>query len=76
MAEHRRSFTRSEVDELRHIIREKQTADRDRQKALRTRMRDMGFHISDFSDEPEGFVASDLDELIQRGTIIVEGTRS
>ena len=71
MAAHRRSFTRDELDELRRLVREKQTADRDRQKRLRDRMRKIGFYISDFTDEPEGFVASDLDALIQRGTITI-----
>ena len=67
---HRRSFTNRELDELGGLVREKQTADRDRQKALRSRMRRIGFYISDFTDDPKGFVASDLDE-IQRGTIVV-----
>lgn len=31
----------------------------------------MGFYISDFSDDAFGFVVSDLDELIRRGTITV-----
>jgi hypothetical protein len=34
--------------------------------------RKFGFHISDFTDEPEGFVVSDLDELISRGRITIE----
>ncbi len=32
-------------------------------------MRRIGFYISDFSDDYSGFVVSDLDELISRGTI-------
>jgi hypothetical protein len=71
MTAHRRSFTSDEMDELRRLVREKQTADRDRQKVLRGRMRRIGFYITDFSDEPDGFVASDLDALIRRGTIVV-----
>jgi sensor histidine kinase regulating citrate/malate metabolism len=67
----RRSFTREEVDELRRLIREKQTADSSRQKVLRARMRRMEFYISDFAADPGGFVVSDLDELISRGTIEV-----
>jgi hypothetical protein len=53
-AAHRRSFTSSELDELRRLVREKQTSDRDRQKALRSKMRRIGFYISDFTDDPEG----------------------
>jgi hypothetical protein len=65
----RRRFTTQEIEELRRLIREKQTADRDRQKVLRARMRRMGFYISDHSAYPDGFVVSDLDELISRGVI-------
>jgi hypothetical protein len=64
----RSTFTRPEIEELRRLIREKQTADRDRQKAIRARMRRMGFHISDFG-QYHGFVVSDLDELIAGGLI-------
>jgi hypothetical protein len=67
----RNRFTRSEIDELRRLVREKQTADRSRQKTLRARMRRLGFYISDFSADSKGFVVSDLDELIRRGVIAV-----
>lgn len=70
MAQGRSTFTRSELERIRLLIREKQTADRDRQKALRARLRSMGFRISDFA-EYQGFVESDLDDLIARGTINV-----
>src|SRR5204863_2756509 len=66
----RSGFTSDEIEELRRLLREKQTADRSRQKTLRARMRAIGFYISDFADYP-GFTASDLDDLIQRGTITV-----
>lgn len=72
----RSSFTSAEIDELRRLIREKQTADRSRQKALRARMRRIGFYISDFASDYEGFVVSDLDELIGRGTIEVNESAS
>lgn len=66
----RSAFTRSELDQIRRLLREKQTADRDRQKSIRARLRSMGFRISDFADY-SGFVESDLDDLIARGTITV-----
>ena len=68
----RSSFTAAEISELRKLIREKQTAPADRQKTIRSKMRRMGFHITDYADYP-GFVESDLDDLIGRGTITVEG---
>jgi hypothetical protein len=67
----RSSFTAAEIEELRRLIYEKQTADRSRQKALRARMRSIGFYISDFAAEPGGFGVSDLDDLISRGVITV-----
>ena len=66
------SFSPSEIDELRSLLRELRRSDRNRQKALRARMRRMGFFISDFSHDADGFTVSDLDELIRRGTIDVE----
>jgi hypothetical protein len=66
----RSGFTSAEISELRLLIREKQTAPPDRQKAIRAKMRRIGFYISDYADYP-GFVESDLDDLIARGTITV-----
>jgi hypothetical protein len=63
-------FTPAEIAELKRLIREKQTAPQDRQKVLRAKMRKIGFFITDYADYP-GFVESDLDELIARGTIEV-----
>ncbi len=66
----RTTFTAAEIEQLRALVREKQTADRSRQKALRARMRRLGFYITDFADY-SGFTVSDLDALIQRGTITI-----
>lgn len=72
----RSSFTAAEIDELRRLVREKQTADSSRQKTLRARMRTIGFYVSDFTADPGGFVVSDLDALISRGTIAVSDDAS
>jgi hypothetical protein len=66
------TFTEQEVADLRRLIAEKQTADRDRQKAFRGKMRSIGFYITDFVTDQRGFTASDFDDLIARGTIVVE----
>ena len=66
----RSTFTRTEIAEIKRIVREKQTAPADRQKTLRAELRRLGFYISDYSDEP-GFVESDVDDLIRRGSITV-----
>lgn len=66
--ERRSTFTKQEIAEIKQIVREKQTAPADRQKTLRAKLRKLGFYISDYSHEP-GFVESDIDDLIRRGTI-------
>ena len=68
----RSTFTAAEIAEIKLLVREKQTAPADRQKTLRAKLRKLGFYISDYSDEP-GFVESDVDDLIRRGTITVIG---
>jgi TDG/mug DNA glycosylase family protein len=73
----RRRFTSSEAGAIRRLLREKGTADRDRQKAIRGNLRrKYGFYISDFSDEAAGFTASDFDDLVARGTIEIEESAS
>lgn len=64
------TFTSVEIMELKRLVREKQTAPPDRQKALRAKMRKLGFFITEYADY-SGFVESDLDDLISRGTITV-----
>ena len=64
----RSTFTAVEIAEIKRIVREKQTAPADKQKTLRAKLRRLGFYISDYSDQP-GFVESDIDDLIRRGTI-------
>lgn len=72
----RETFTPQEIAELRRLIAEKQTADRTRQKALRQRMREIGFYITDFVGDQKGFTVSDLDELLERGLICLEGGKA
>lgn len=67
----RLTFTKTEIDELRSLLRDLRRADRSRQKTIRARMRRMGFYITDFSHDADGFTVSDLDEMVARGTITV-----
>jgi hypothetical protein len=67
----RSRFTRAEIEQLRRLIGEKQTADRSRQKAIRARLRRLGCYITDFAGDYAGFVVSDLDDLIARHVIDV-----
>jgi hypothetical protein len=68
----RMTFSSSEIDELRSLLRELRRADRDRQKSIRARMRRMGFYITDFSHDADGFTASDLNEMIARGITVTD----
>jgi hypothetical protein len=63
------TFTSEQAAELRRLLSEKQTADRSRQKTLRGRMRAIGFYITDFATNQQGFVVSDFDDLASRGVI-------
>ena len=67
---HRKTFKQAEIDELRRLVREKETADQPRQKQLRGEMRGIGFYISDFGHFGlEGFKVEDLDDLIDEGRV-------
>src|SRR5579859_3622983 len=48
-------FTRSEIDELRTLLGELRRAEPSRQKAIRTKMRQIGFYITDVSHAGDGF---------------------
>jgi len=65
----RDSFTPAEAAEIKRLLREKDRADRDTQKRLRSRARTIGFYITDFQTDQSGFTEVDFDGLVQRGTI-------
>jgi hypothetical protein len=71
----RSTFTADEIAQIRDLIRRKNEAPASAQKAIRARMRELGFYISDFGSIGGGFSLRDLDRLIQGGRItIVDGT--
>lgn len=65
----RNDFTDREVDEIRGALRELRRADPDRQKVIRGRLRRIGFYITDYSHDADGFTVSEFDEMLSRGTI-------
>lgn len=68
----RSTFTTTEAQDIRRLLREKGIADRDRQKAIRGSLRrKYDFYISDFSSDADGFTASDFDSCVARGRITV-----
>jgi hypothetical protein len=64
-------FTQSEIDELRTLLSELRRAEPTRQKTIRSKMRHIGFYITDVSHDGDGFTLSDFDALIRRGTITI-----
>ena len=60
-------FTHDEYDTIKDLLHERGRADRDRQKAIRGKMRKIGFYISDFGEA--GFTIGDLDDCIKLGRI-------
>lgn len=69
------TFTQAEISELRNLIRERIKADRSRQKAIRAKMRNIGFYgFDDF-----GIVdmqPADFERLINSGRIKVIGQKN
>lgn len=47
---HKKQFTETEIDLLRGLFQEKETANRAKQKSIRAKMRKIGFYITDFAD--------------------------
>ena len=68
----RRSFTHTEVNVIRALLRRKVRAPRDEQKRIRDELRGRGFYISDFRRGGRvGFTEGDLDDLIARGAVVI-----
>ncbi len=65
----RNEFTDEEIDEIRDALRELRRVDSGRQKTIRGRLRRIGFYITDYSHDANGFTVSDFDEMLSRGTI-------
>ena len=66
-------FLKSEFEQLKTLIKEKQTADKTEQKSIRNRIRKIGFYFSDFSNQKKGYNISDLEQLVKTGEIKVVG---
>jgi hypothetical protein len=66
-----RTFTRQTANEIETLLAQTRAADRAQQKALRQKIRDPGFYISDFNRPSHGFRPEDFRELVERGVIRV-----
>jgi len=63
------TFTNYEVQAIKKLIAEKVVATTDKQKAIRGKIRNIGFHYSDFSSKKDGYTVADFEELIRSGKI-------
>ncbi len=62
------TFTKSEFEQLRKLISQKVSAERNEQKKIRNAIRKIGFYFSDFSPK-KGYDISDLEELVRKEQI-------
>lgn len=62
-------FSKSEFNQLKTLIKEKQTANKTEQKSIRNRIRKIGFYFSDFSNKKKGYDISDIEQLVKTGEI-------
>ncbi len=70
----RLSFAADEIAEIRRLLVDLRRADRDLQKAIRARVRRIGFYITDVSHDAGGFTATDFDALLRRRVIAEEAS--
>ena len=67
------TFTTTQVEAIKKLIAEKGKATPDKQKGIRGKIRNLGFHFSDFSSKKDGFTVADFENLIRSGQIKVVG---
>lgn len=69
---HNKTFTKSEISEIKKLINEKVKSGTTEQKAVRAKIRrTYGFYWSDFSNTKPGYTVEDLQNLIDTKKIKV-----
>jgi hypothetical protein len=63
------TFTSLQVQTIKKLIAEKVVATPDKQKGIRGKIRNIGFHYSDFSSKKDGYTVADFEALIRSGQI-------
>jgi hypothetical protein len=70
-------YCAAEADEIRELLDRRLGATGSEQRVLRRRLRNLGFHISDWRDVSHGsFTGAKFDSLVQKGLITVTGSGS
>jgi hypothetical protein len=65
----RQKFTKSQIEKIKTLFREKRTTSVAAQKSARAKLRKLGFHIEDYSTPGVGFTEGDFDDLVSNGII-------
>ena len=67
-------FTSSEIEMIKKLLRDKNTVSRADKKQVRAKLRQIGFHIKEFSQPGTTFTEYDFDELVRSGVIkVIDG---
>lgn len=67
------TFTTAQIDAIKKLIADKVKATPEKQKGIRGKIRNLGFHYSDFSSKKDGYTVADFENLIRSGQIKVVG---
>jgi hypothetical protein len=66
------NFTKSEIEEIRLLVRELEKSNKTEQKNIRSKMRDKyNFYITKFDTSYSGFREQDLDKIIKDKRITI-----
>ncbi|APF17700.1 hypothetical protein Calab_2172 [Caldithrix abyssi DSM 13497] len=68
----RNIFTSSEINYIKDLLRQKSQTSRSAQKSIRSKLRKIGFYISDFDQSQSGFTEADFNLLIKKGYIKIK----
>ena len=63
------TFTHSQVERIKKLVAEKVLATPYKQKDIRRKIRNIGFHYSDFSSKKDGYTVADFEALLHSGQI-------
>jgi len=69
-------FTTSQINQIKELIAEKVQATPEKQKAIRGKIRMLGFHYSDFNSKKDGYTVIDFENLVHLGLIKIIGENS
>jgi hypoxanthine-DNA glycosylase len=69
----KKSFNKTEVEQIKKLIAEKLRATPDKQKGIRAKIRKIGFHISDFSSKKGEYTVAYFEAIIRSGAVKVIG---